>query len=255
MDDVSWQKALRPKARWMLLVDLESTCSDYPGGQMIGKGQGEAIEIGVVVIDLERKIWPQGFHTLARPIGNPILTGRCTGLTGITQQAVDAAPSFPLACAALSQFLSSFQEWAWASWGQSDLDVLAATAARHGIGSPLPAESHHNLKTTFAALRADETTLGQAPAMNRLTIQPHGKHHRALSDACNLTRLYRAMRRYDRAQSTAAEAFGDLNRARQWMRENNPALHGRRPATMLHNDTELAEVLAVIDRQKAVGQR
>ncbi len=250
MDDMNWQTALRPKARWMVLFDLESTCSDDPGGLVIGKGEGEAIELGAVVIDLQGKTRPQGFRTLARPVGNPTLAGRCTRLTGITQAQADVAPTFPQASAALAEFLAPLNNlegaWAWGSWGQSDLDVLDATAARHGIAHPLPADRHHNLKVVFADMRDEETTLGQAPAMSRLAIKPHGRHHRALSDACNLARLYRAMRRYDRALAAATQALGDLDQARAWMRKANPALGGHRPAATLRNDNELVEVIAAV---------
>ncbi|MNZ74995.1 hypothetical protein D3C78_934630 [compost metagenome] len=53
------------------------------------------------------------------------------------------------------------------------------------------------------------------------------------------------MRRYAIAQA-AAEHWG-LDRAQKWMRENSPELGGRRPAILLHNDDELAQVLAVIE--------
>ncbi len=99
MEEANTQEWLNPTARWLVFFDLESTCSDDHGGLVIGRGEGEAIELGAVVIDLEGKTWPRGFRTLARPIGNPILTGRCTRLTTITQAQVDAAPSFPRSAA------------------------------------------------------------------------------------------------------------------------------------------------------------
>lgn len=248
MDDLTVQGALRPKERWLALFDLESTCSDKSGRLVIGKGEGEAIELGAVVIDLQGQARPRGFRTLARPIGNPILTDRCLEITGITQAQVDAAPSFPQASAALTAFLAPLDEreggWDWASWGESDLNVLNATAARHGITHPLSADRHLNLKAVFAALRGGEEGIG--PAMERLAITPHGQPHRALSDACNLARFYPVMRRYAVAQAAAAERWG-LDQARGWMRENSPELNGRRPAVMLHNDDELARVLAAIE--------
>jgi len=252
MDNLNWQAALRPSVRWMVLLDLESTCSNTkkpaPSEAVIGRGEGEVIEIGAVVIDLQQQVRPRGFRTLVRPVGNPILTTYCTGLTKITQEAVEAAPTFPQACAALSEFLAPLNNqengWAWASWGQSDLNVLDATAARYGIAHPLPADRHHNLKGAFAVIRGGEEGIGRV--MERLAIRPHGKPHRALSDACNLARFYPVMRRYATAQAAAAEHFG-IDRAQKWMRENNPELGGRRPAIMMHNDDELAQVLGVIE--------
>jgi inhibitor of KinA sporulation pathway (predicted exonuclease) len=257
MTTPTWQEVLSPQARWLLLVDLESTCSDLkkpiPGEAVIGKGDGEVIEIGVVIIDLKQQVRPRGFRTFVRPIGNPILTSYCTTLTKITQPQVDAAPSFPQASAALAEFLAPLNDleggWAWASWGQSDLDVLDATAARYGITHPLPAHRHHNLKGAFAAMRGGEEGIG--PAMERLAVKSHGKPHRALSDACNLARFYPVMRRYSIAQAAAADCWG-LDRAREWMRENSPELGGHRPAILMHNDDELAQVLAVIEPAPAM---
>lgn len=248
----NWQKELYPQARWLVLVDLESTCSDTKnpaqGAAVIGRGEGEVIEIGAVAIDLEQRVRPRGFRTFVRPVGNPILTTYCTDLTGITQAKVDAAPTFPQACAALADFFAPIEQlgdgWAWASWGRSDLDLLNSTAARHGIGHPLPAAHYHDLKAAFAAMRGQET--GLASSMDRLAVRRKGTAHRALSDACNLARFYPHMCRYATAQAAAAEHLG-LDRARSWMREDNPGLGGYRPAIILHSDDALAEVLAVID--------
>lgn len=248
----TWQKALNPSTRWLVLVDLESTCSNSkkpaPGEPVIGRGEGEVIEIGAVVIDLEQQVRPRGFRTLVRPIGNPILTTYCINLTTITQAQVDAAPSFPEACAALADFLAPLEAqeggWAWASWGRSDLDLLNSTAARHGIAHPLAGADYHDLKAAFAAMRGQET--GLAPSMKRLGVPSKGKAHRALSDACNLARFYPYMRRYSTAQAAAAEHLG-LEGAQAWMREDNPELGGDRPAVILHSDEDLAEVLEVIE--------
>ncbi len=248
----NWQKALHTQARWLLLVDLESTCSDLkkpaPGEAVIGRGEGEVIEIGAFVIDLEQQARPRGFRTFVRPMGNPILTSYCTGLTSITQSQVDAAPTFEEACAALADFLAPLEQqgggWAWASWGRSDLELLDNTATRHGITHPLAGADYHDLKAAFAAMRGQET--GLASSMDRLAVSRKGKPHRALSDACNLARFYPFMRRYAQAQAAAAEHLG-LEAAQAWMREASSELDGRRPAILMHNDDELAEVLEVIE--------
>lgn len=253
MDEPNMQEWLNPTVRWLVFFDLEATCSDKDSAIQIGKGEGEAIELGAVAVDLAGQAKPRGFRTFAKPIANPILTECCIGLTGIAQHQVDVAPSFPQACAALAEFLAPLNEqadgWAWMSWGDSDLSVLDATAARYGIAHPLPADRHHNLKGSFAALRGEGEGIG--PAMERLTIRPHGTPHRALSDACNLARVWPVIRRYGIAQAAAAERWG-IDRARAWMRENNAELGGRRPAIVLHNDNELAQVLAVIEPESAM---
>lgn len=70
MEEANTQEWLNPTARWLVFFDLESTCSDDPGGLVIGKGEGEAIELGAVAVDLQGEDRPRGFRTLARPVGN-----------------------------------------------------------------------------------------------------------------------------------------------------------------------------------------
>lgn len=95
------------------------------------------------------------------------------------------------------------------------------------------------------AMRGENGGTGQAKAQERLDVAARAKAHRASGDALNLSALFWVMRRYAIAQA-AAEHWG-LDRAQKWMRENSPELGGRRPAILLHNDDELAQVLAVIE--------
>lgn len=41
MADLDWQDSVTPAVRWLVLFDLESTCSDDPGGTVIGRGEGD----------------------------------------------------------------------------------------------------------------------------------------------------------------------------------------------------------------------
>lgn len=252
---LDWNAALFPSTRHMVLVDLEATASGdapLPGEPLITGDDCEIIEIGLVVIDLEGgQAEPTAkFSLVVRPTLNPTLTQFCTRYTGIRQAEVDAAPSYPEASAALTEFVAQLDTlpggWSWGSWGASDLDLLEREAVRHGCVNPLPADRHFDLKATFQAMRGERGGTGQKDALERLGVVAPAKAHRALGDALNLSALFWVMRRYAIAQAAAAERWG-LDRAREWMRENSPELNGRRPAILMHSDDELAQVLAVIE--------
>lgn len=253
--NLDWNAALFPSTRHMVLVDLEATTSGdtpAPGEPVIAGDDCEIIEIGLVVIDLEGdQMEPTAkFSSVVRPMLNPTLTQFCTGYTGISQAEVDAAPSYPEASVALTEFVSQLDTlpggWSWGSWGASDLELLEREATRNGCMNPLPADRHFDLKAAFQAMRGERGGTGQKDALERLGVAPLAQAHRASGDALNLSALYRVMRRYAIAQAAAAERWG-LDRAREWMRENSPELNGRRPAVMLHNDDELARVFAAIE--------
>jgi inhibitor of KinA sporulation pathway (predicted exonuclease) len=113
--------------RRIVVVDVEATC--WKKGVFSRKK--ETIEIGAVLLLFERAHaeWPE-FQTFVRPLKLPRLSSFCRELTGISQEDVDAAPSFP-------ETLRLFLEWAQpldrvvlASWShydawQLDLDLEA----------------------------------------------------------------------------------------------------------------------------------
>lgn len=258
--NLDWNAALFPSTRHMVLMDLEATTSGddpAPGDLVITDDNCEIIEIGLVVLDLEgdQAEPTTKFSSVVRPVLNPTLTQFCTKYTGINQAEVDAAPSYPEASDALTEFVAQLDAlpggWSWGSWGASDLDLLERDAARNGCANPLPADRHFDLKLIFQAMRGERGGTGQREALERLGVAALVKAHRAPGDALNLSALFWVMRRYSIAQAAAAERWG-LDRAQKWMREDSSELGGDRPAILLHNDDELAQVLAVIEPAPAM---
>lgn len=257
---LDWTAALFPAAGYMVLVDFEATTSgDNPAADepLITDENREIIEIGLVVIGLEsdQEEPAAKFSAVVRPVLNPTLTPFCVNYTAISQEEVDAGPSYLEASAALADFVAHLDTlpggWCWGSWGMSDLKLLEQNATRSGIANPLPADRYFDLKAAFQAMRGERGGTGQPDALKRLGVEPRATAHRAPGDALNLAALYRVMRRYAIAQAAAAERWG-LDRAQKWMREGSPELGGRRPAILLHNDDELAQVLAVIEPAPAM---
>ncbi|PIC16177.1 hypothetical protein B9Z55_022868 [Caenorhabditis nigoni] len=76
----------------LLIVDLEATCDkdnfDYPP---------EIIQISVRVLNTREKVIREdlSFDKLIRPVINPKLTDYCVELTGIDQESIDKADTFP----------------------------------------------------------------------------------------------------------------------------------------------------------------
>ena len=128
MDDVV--RAVVAGERRIVAVDVEATC--WKKGVFSRKK--ETIEIGAVKVLLDRveSTWPE-FQTFVRPLRLPRLSSFCRELTGISQENVDAAPTFP---EALQQFL----EWAQplervvlATWSRYDVWQLDLDLEAHGL--------------------------------------------------------------------------------------------------------------------------
>lgn len=75
---------------YLLVLDFEASCDENRGF-----GPQEIIEFPTVVINTCTLQKEAEFHSYVRPVRNPKLTPFCTSLTGITQDKVDPAPTFP----------------------------------------------------------------------------------------------------------------------------------------------------------------
>lgn len=171
-----------------LVIDLEATCDDQ---DRIPREQSEIIEIGAVLVD-GRTLAPLGeLQTFVRPVRHPVLTPFCTRLTTITQEQVDAAPTFAHAVARLRTFLQG-RDALFCSWGNYDRNQLDRDARRHGVALPL-GRDHWNLKDAFAraagSAAPDGRRLGNVQALRLCGLQPEGTIHRGIDDARNIARL------------------------------------------------------------------
>jgi len=136
-----------PNPGGWIVVDLEATC--WAGGS--APERMETIEIGAVRLDADGQPTSDDFERFVRPVGEPVLSGFCRGLTGITQDEVDSADPFPVAFAAFLAWAGG-DEFTWGSWGVYDLLQLRRDCARHAIEWPQGLR-HHNLKQLYAVRR------------------------------------------------------------------------------------------------------
>jgi inhibitor of KinA sporulation pathway (predicted exonuclease) len=127
VDDVT---ALAAGERRIVVVDVEATC--WKKGVFSRKK--ETIEIGAVQVLLNRpeSTWPE-FQTFVRPERLPRLSSFCRELTGITQENVDAAPTFPEALHRFLEWSQPLERVVLATWSPYDLWQLDLDLEAQGL--------------------------------------------------------------------------------------------------------------------------
>ena len=174
------------RAPYYLVIDLEATTSER--GRAFPPEEMETIEIGAVLVRAATLEIVGEFQTFVRPIRHPVLLPFCTTLTGIPQDAVDGAPLFPQAFAALrGHILAGREGVVWGSWGRYDDEQLRLDCVRHGISYDMP--SHLNLKEALSTAQGWRRRYGLSKALTRCGLSLDGDHHRALDDARNAARM------------------------------------------------------------------
>ncbi len=128
MDDVV--RAVVAGERRIVVVDVEATC--WKKG--VFSRNKETIEIGAVLLLLDRveSGWPE-FQTFVRPRRLPHLSSFCRELTGITQENIDAAPTFPEALRLFLEWSQPLERVVLATWSRYDLWQLDLDLEAHGL--------------------------------------------------------------------------------------------------------------------------
>lgn len=174
---------------YFLIIDLEATCCDK---RTVPRHEMEIIEIGAVM--LNRQTWEidSEFEHFIKPVRNPILTEFCTNLTTISQQQVDAAPQFPEVMSKLVEWMNSFPNYIFCSWGNYDKTQFLQDCKFHNVPYPFGAE-HKNIKQEFSEYLGVSRKFGMAQALQHLGMELKGTHHRGIDDAHNIAAIYRYM--------------------------------------------------------------
>lgn len=184
--------------RYLLCVDLEATCDEFPEGLtdeqrlahnlLVQRNEMETIEVGAVVLDLHQDARIVSEYTrFVRPVLNPVLTDFCKGLTTIDQVDVDSAGTYDEVRQTLDDYLAPFKDdgLMWCSWGDYDAKQLAIDADRNGCAHMLADLAHTNAKKWhWKILKCDAMAL--RPAVEDWGIEWSGQYHRGIDDARNL---------------------------------------------------------------------
>lgn len=176
----------------LVAIDFEATCD-----QPYNAGPQEIIEFPAVVVDPGGPADGAEFHSHVRPVAHPRLTPFCATLTGIRQEQVDAAPSFP-------KVLKRFDQWRRSAAGDDALAVtcgdwdlgslLPRQCAQHRLAVPAWADRWANLKRLYEwhfPSATDRAHLADIAAS--LGVPLEGRLHSGIDDARNIARVLRKM--------------------------------------------------------------
>ncbi len=168
-----------------IIFDLEASC-------WLGRpphGVNEIIEIGAVKVNNYGEV-TSSFSKFVKPTINPILSDFCKKLTSISQKDVDKAKKFP-------DTIQEFQDWIGAdednyvliSWGKYDRTQLAEDCILHKLETDW-LDHHYNLKPAYKSLKSLKDEPGLKKAVKMEGFEFTGIHHRAISDAENLAKIF-----------------------------------------------------------------
>lgn len=168
-----------------IIYDLEATC--WRGAPP--NNVQEIIEIGAVKINgYGEEIG--SFNRFVRPYVNTQLSAFCTELTGIEQHQVSAAELFP-------QVIDLFWEWldldngnyTLVSWGSEDQHLLRNDCRLHKLDHEW-LYPHLNLKNAYRTIKRLNRQPGLLKTLEREGLDFEGRHHRAIDDAINTTKIF-----------------------------------------------------------------
>jgi inhibitor of KinA sporulation pathway (predicted exonuclease) len=168
-----------------IIYDLEATCWENTPPDYVQ----ETIEIGAFRINHFGEIRGK-FNRFVKPVVHPTLSPFCRDLTGITQEHVNRALTF-------IPVIEEFQNWArideedytLCSWGSFDKKMFINDCKLHRLDFEW-AEPHVNLKEQYRIMKRMRNGIGLRKAIEGEGLEFTGQHHRGISDAENLVKLF-----------------------------------------------------------------
>lgn len=168
-----------------IIYDLEATCwENMPPGYV-----QETIEIGAYKLNHYGEIRGK-FNRFIKPSVHPTLSPFCRQLTSIEQLDINRAKYFP-------EVIEEFQDWArifeeeymLCSWGNFDRKMFAADCRLHRLEDAWT-DHHVNLKEQYRVMKRLKSGIGLKKAIEVENMVFTGQHHRGISDAENLVKIF-----------------------------------------------------------------
>ena len=170
---------------YFIIYDLEATCWQ---GKPANKTQ-EIIEVGAIKMDRFGEITDE-FSRFVRPVLNPVLSAYCKELTSIDQIAINRADKFDQVIEDFQDWIEIFdEEYLLCSWGRFDKPLLKQDCELHQIETDW-LDPHINVKRQYQEMKRLRKPRGLMNAIEAEGFEFTGMHHRALSDAQNLGKIF-----------------------------------------------------------------
>lgn len=169
-----------------ILYDLEATC--WRGRPP--HGVNEVIEIGAYKVNELGEILGV-FNKFVKPDVNGQLSGFCTWLTSIKQSDVDKAGKFPKVIEEFKDWIDIYDDnYILCSWGKFDVQLLRNDHQLHNLEEDW-LEHNMDVKTQYAELKGPSVKkTGLKNSIKREGFEFTGIHHRAISDAENMAKIF-----------------------------------------------------------------
>jgi len=168
-----------------IIFDLEASC-------WLGRpphGVNEIIEIGAVKVNEYGEVLSI-FSKFVKPTINPILSDFCKKLTSISQSDVDRSKSFAYIGQEFMDWIGvDDEEYCLISWGKYDKEQLASDCKIHKMETEW-LQHHYNLKPAYKNLKKESQEQGLKKVVKNEGFEFTGIHHRAISDAENLAKVF-----------------------------------------------------------------
>lgn len=169
-----------------IIYDLEATCWE---GAPSFKTQ-ETIEIGAVKVNPYGEVLGS-FNRFIKPILHPYLSFFCQELTSIDQAQINRAEGFIEVIEDFQDWIEIFDEpYLLCSWGSFDKKMLVQDSLLHDMESDWVSDHHLNLKRQYQEFKRLRKPRGLKRTVEKEGFEFTGIHHRGISDAENLAKVF-----------------------------------------------------------------
>jgi inhibitor of KinA sporulation pathway (predicted exonuclease) len=175
------------ETKFYVFFDFEMLCSD----QGMPYSEMEAIRLGAVKYNLESETLSY-FDRFIKPINTNPLSNFCKKLTGIRDEQLMQADSFPVVFEEFLSWVGGVKRTQFFSWSKSDLTRLILDAGNHDLPETTIRkieERYIDLQAVFAK-RVSKTTVSVENALALYGLSFNGQPHHPMYDALNTFRIY-----------------------------------------------------------------
>lgn len=168
-----------------IIYDLEATC--WRGRPP--HGINEIIEIGAYKLNDYGEVLGV-FNKFVKPTLNPILSDFCKSLTSIKQEDVNRAKTYPAVIEQFQDFIEiENDDYCLCAWGKFDVQMLSINCNLHKLDTDW-LDLNINVKDQYARIKGEQKLGGLKNTIKMEGMEFTGIHHRAISDAENLAKIF-----------------------------------------------------------------